>query len=91
MINRHQVLLSTCAPPAWCLVGEEQAAWAASGDSQFINYDAPIPARLEQYARRRIPVTWALQTGSRVVREIWSVTQQPPPAGDREQQKPVAK
>ena len=75
---------------AWCLVGEEQAAWAASGDSQFINYDMPIPARLEQYARRRIPVTRALQTGSRVMPEILAVTKQPPPAGETEQ-KPVTK
>ena len=61
---------------AKCLVGE-------SGEPESRVDFADVPTRLEAYARARIPVTWALQTGSRLMHGILAATAERPAEEER--------
>ena len=62
-----------------CLVGKAATKNDVSnkktvGPSSNAHDFAGVESRLEDYARRRIPVTWALQTGSRLMHGVLAAT-----------------
>ena len=75
-----------------CLVGETATKNDGSdkttvGPPSNAHDFAGVETRLEDYARRRIPVTWALQTGSRFMHGVLAATAERRGGGDVRQRR----
>ena len=69
-----------------CLVGDSSTTPGADGVAildEVSIADVDVEKGLEAYARRRIPVTWALQTGSRLMHGVLAATAERPEKDER--------
>lgn len=72
---------------ARCLVGDKEAVdvgkrTVMTEDGAGADF-SDVSVRLEEYSRKRIPVTWALQTGSRLMHGVLAATAERPDRKER--------